>query len=354
MAAAPENLLLRFTGTPSEIELAVPAAALARALDGMQRIVHLIGMRLEGRTLSRRARPSQDVQRRFILFCEPPVAGSYVQPVRLATLDPNLLSSEELGRATADLDRFLRTVGAQDELELEEAVPDPAYRRFMLDAVAEMIPDPASGLSLEIASRGRVLLSSVTAYAFVEIQRRPRIAAASAGVVNGELTEIDFAGRRITLRLLGLKRDIRCSYEDAVEATLVEHPRELIQVFGSVALDDDGIPKTIEAVEFIRPIRDEELPIELFVVDDRPVVPRAPLSVAIRFDREEQLFTATIPEIGVETAGETRDEVADAVTAELRVLWRLYAREDDGRLAPGARQLKQSLHAMFSEAGHAA
>jgi hypothetical protein len=110
MPRSSDRLLLRFAGAPMEPH-SVPAAELARALDGFQRIVHLIGMRLEGRTLSRRARPSKEVQQRFVLVCDLPYPGSFEQPVRLMTLDPQLLSVEELERADADLTRFLRAVG---------------------------------------------------------------------------------------------------------------------------------------------------------------------------------------------------------------------------------------------------
>ena len=352
MARSPDHLLLRFTGAAAEPH-AVPAAALACALDGFQRIVHLIGMRLEGRTLSRRARPSQDVQRRFVLVCEPPRTGSYEQPLRLAAMAPQLLSPEELERADADLARFLRAIGQRDEQWLEDAVADPTYRRFMLDAFAQAMPEPRSGVALEVLANGDRLLNSPAVQDFVEDQRRPRISAASAGVVSGELTEIDFATRRIRLRLLGVNRDIACSYEDAVEPTLLEHPRELIQVFWSVAVDARGVPKKIEAVEFIRPIQEEEqIPIESFLLGDRSVRARREVTISIRFDREDQLFTATVPPFDIETVGETRDEVAEGVLAELRLLWRNYAQADDGRLAAGARGLKRRLLEFFELFSH--
>ncbi len=349
MPRASDHLLLRFTGAMAEPH-AVPAEALARALDGFQRIVHLIGMRLEGRTLGRRARPSQDVQRRFVLVCEPPQTGSYEQPLRLITLDPQLVSREELERADADLAGFLRAIGQGDEQRLEDAVTDQTYRRFMLDALAQAMPEPQSGVALEVLANGDRLLSSIAAHAFVEDQRRPRISAASAGVVNGELTEIDFAARRITLRLLGVKKDIACSYEDAVEPTLLEHPRELIQVFGSVAVDARGVPKTIEAVEFIRPIQEEEeISFDSFVVDAKSVRARHKLTINIRFDREEQLFVATVPPLDIETVGETRDDVADGILAEVRLLWRNYAQEDAGRLTASAGRLRSHLLEIFEE-----
>ena len=348
MAHTSDRLLLRFAGAPIEPN-AVPAAELARALDGFQRIVHLIGMRLEGRTLSRRARPSQDVQRRFVLVCELPRPGSYEQPLRLITLDPQLLTTQELERADADLARFLHAIGQRDEHLLEDAVADPTYRRFMLDALAQAMPDPQSGVSLEALANGNRLMSSTTAQAFVEDQRRPRPSAASAGVVNGELIEIDFAARRIRLRLLGAKRDIACSYEDSVESTLLEHPRELIQVFGSVSVDARGVPRTIEAVDFIRPIQEEDVSIDSFDVGNRTVRARRPLVVGIRFDREEQLFTATVPSLEIEIVGETRDDVAEGIVAELRILWRNYAQADDARLTAGARHLKRRILEAFEE-----
>jgi hypothetical protein len=354
MPRVSDHLLLRFTGASADSQT-VPAAELARALDGLQRIVHLVGMRLEGRTLSRRARPSQDVQRRFVLFCELSHSGSYEQPLRLMTPDPHLLSPDELERADADFGRFLRAIGHRDERALEDAVADPTYRRFMLDALAQAMPEPRSGMSLEVLANGDQLLNSTTAQAFVEDQRRPRLSAPSAGVVNGELTEIDFATRRIRLRLLGAKREITCSYEDSVEPTLLEHPRELIQVFGSVSMDSKGLPRTIEAVEFIRPIEEEEsISIDSFLVGNKTVRARRPLTISIRFDREEQLFAATLPPLEIETVGETRDDVAEGIVAELRVLWRNYVEGDEGRFTAGARVLKSSLLEAFEETPDAA
>jgi hypothetical protein len=354
MPRVSDHLLLRFTGASAETQT-VPAAELARALDGFQRIVHLIGMRLEGRTLSRRARPSQDVQRRFVLFCELSHSGSYEQPLRLMTPNPTLLSHEELERADADLGRFLRAIGHRDEKALEDAVADPTYRRFMLDALAQAMPEAQSGMSLEVLADGDQLLNSATAQAFVEDQRRPRLSAPSAGVVNGELIEIDFASRRVRLRLLGPKRDIVCSYEDSAEPTLLEHPRELIQVFGSVSIDGKGVPRAIEAVEFIRPIQEEEsIPIDSFFVGNKTIRARRRLAISIRFDREEQLFIATLPPLEIETVGETRNDVAEGIVAELRVLWRNYVQGDEERFTMGARVLKSRLLETFEETPDAA
>lgn len=157
------------------------------------------------------------------------------------------------------------------------------------------------------------------------------------------------------MRLLGVNREIVCSYEDAVEATLLEHPRELIQVYGSVSVDNRGAPRRIEAVEFIRPIREEEdVQIGAFPLGDRIVRPRGPLTAKLRFDRDEQLFLASASPLDIETAGETRDDAADGLLAELRVLWRNYAQADDERLTVGAQSLKKRLLEMFEETSDAA
>lgn len=84
------------------------------------------------------------------------------------------------------------------------------------------------------------------------------------------------------------------------------------------------------------------------------VRPRQQVKITIAFDREEQLFTAKIPELGIEAAAQTHDEAMDAVTAELRVLWRKYALEDDARLGEGARRLKEQLRITFEEDRNAA
>jgi hypothetical protein len=353
MSEPPDHLLLRFTDAVDATNV-VPAAQLAAALEGFQRIIHLIGMRLEGRTLSRRARPSQEIQRRFVLVCEPPRRGSYEQPMRLSTANKQLLATDDLTRAHRELGRFLMAIGHQNEEQLEGAVPDAAYRRFMLDALAQAMPDPESGIVLDVLENGQPVINSTLARPFIEDQRRPRLSAASAGVVNGELIEIDFYTRRIKLRLLGSKKDIACSYEDSVEPTLLEHPRELIQVFGSVAVDARGIAKAIEAVEFIRPIKeDESIQISAITVGQRTLRAQPPQTAVIRFDRDEQLFYASIEGLGVEAVGETRDDVVEGVTSELRMLWRKFAEENDDRPTISAQQLKRRLLETFLEGRHA-
>ena len=127
----------------------------------------------------------------------------------------------------------------------------------MLDALAQAMPDPQSGVSLEVLASGSRLLSSTTAQAFVEDQRRPRPSAASAGVVNGELIEIDFAARRIGLRLLGVKRDIACSYEESARAH-ASGASSRADPGVWLGFGDAGVPRTIEAVDFIRPIQEAE------------------------------------------------------------------------------------------------
>lgn len=122
----------------------------------------------------------------------------------------------------------------------------------------------------------------------------------------------------------------------------------MIQVFGSVSVDARGVPRTIEAVDFIRPIQEEE-DVSISSFDVGTVRARRPLAVRIRFDREEQLFTAAVPSLRIETVGETRDDVAEGIVAELRVLWRNYAQVDDARLTAGGRELKGRLLEAFEE-----
>jgi hypothetical protein len=67
-----DELLLRFYEPEAPGSHWVSAAALAQALDALQRLVHLTAMRLEGRTPGRRIRPSADIQARYRLICELP------------------------------------------------------------------------------------------------------------------------------------------------------------------------------------------------------------------------------------------------------------------------------------------
>ena len=68
------------------------------------------------------------------------------------------------------------------------------------------------------------------------------------GSVVGYFKKIDFSRREITIFHKETARDLSCVYEDYVEESLLDHPRDLLLLFGTVARDAEGRPVSIHDV----------------------------------------------------------------------------------------------------------
>ena len=115
-----DPLSLRFYEPAKPGAHTVPAAALAQSLDALQRVIHLLAMRQEGRAPGRRIRPSAELQARYQLVCELPGPGSFVAPVHIA--GAGLLSTTEIPAVMGELSKVLAAVGKTSEADLEETI----------------------------------------------------------------------------------------------------------------------------------------------------------------------------------------------------------------------------------------
>lgn len=352
MATVNQNLHLRFF-EPKRPEVAsAPAIALVHTLDALQRLVHMIAMRRDGRTPGRRIRPSADIQNRYRLVCEAAQAGSYIAPVRIEGAE--LLTPADTAAVFGDLEALLSAVGAEDEAAFRAAAPDETWRRFYLEALDRLSPPPITGAELEIIHAGKSILETSRSRAFVERLVRASTKQVIRGTVVGEFKKIDFSRREITVRHKETGRDLTCLYEDYVEESLLDHPRDLLLVFGTVTRDEKGLPVSIEDVDHIEPVDLEQIMIGPVPVGDRTVTPVEQLFASVSFDEADALYLAEIERLGLSVHGETREMLTAAIEDEIAVLWSRYACAPDEKLTRAARALKVRVFNMFQETSDAA
>ena len=336
---------LRYTGAALHGIQTVPAAVLAEALEALQRMVHLLAMRAEGRELNRRARPSVDIQQRFPVYCLAPVDGSYVSPTFIGGETIDLLDDHERQRIAEELTRVLEAANTGDPEVLDKAVPDPIYRRFLYSALHELIPPPGSGLELQVQRSDHSLF--VASRARKAISRRNIETAQTRGVLIGRLHEIDFAGQKFGLYHPPTERLLTCSYDQGGEAMLLEHPLDLIQVEGVLERDEDG--KLIRVVQVNEVIEVDLSPINLVSFDIGVLGLRAntPIYIEVKLDDDGQLFVGTSDELHLHAFGETRADLEHAVYDELGMMWKEYGLADDAMLTVEALELKRAMLALF-------
>lgn len=342
---------LRYTGTALDGVQIVPAAVLAEALEALQRMVHLLAMRAEGRELNRRARPSADIQQRFPVYCLPPLEGSYVSPTFIGGETYDLLDEDERGRIAAELSKVLSAANTGNRDVLDRAVPDPTYRRFMYAALADLSPPSGTGLELEVQQAGQSLF--VASRSRPALQREQPQTAQSRGAVIGRLHEIDFAAQRFGLYHPQTERLLTCSYDTAGEAMLLEHPLDLIQVVGTLERDEDGKLLRVVQVESVEEVDVGPFTLEGLSLPALSLRANRPVRFDVDLDPDGHLFTANSDELNLHAFAETRRDLEEAIIDELGMLWREYALADDDDLTDEALTLKGTLLELFSERSRA-
>ncbi len=348
-----EQLTLRFYERERPSTNSVAAAALAQSLDALQRIILLLAMRSEGRAPGRRVRPSADIQARYRLICDLPEKGSYISPVRIEG-EGGLLDQSEISGIMAQVFGVMEAVGNSDEAEFEKALPDDTWRRFILDALERFAPARATGFELEISRGTTALMDTVKARPFVERLIRAPSRQKARGVVVGEFKRIDFMKREITVRHQQTSRDLTCIYQDHVEDSLLEHPRDTLLVFGTVTRNAENEPVSIEDVDRIEPVNLGTIAIAKVLIDNNAIEPKEELSASVTFDETDALFIAEIPSLNVTVHADSREMLEEAVHDELSLLWKRYAKAEDTKLTPAAQTLKGRMLAAFQEVAHAA
>lgn len=340
---------LRYSGGQADVDGSVPAPVLFKALEGLQRLVHLLAMRREGRELNKRARPSSDIQRRYSLLCLPPREGSYISPMMIGGVKGDLLADADQEEISSELTRVLEAASSGDAELLDRAIPDPTYRRFMFEALEALVPPEQTGLELQVRRNGSELFVASRARPAILRKRRPASAAQIWGVIIGKLIDIDFASSRFGLLHQPTGRRVECSYEPSVEEMLLNHPLDLIQVSGVIERDQQGLPLRVVEADEISDVDDSPYTIDGFSLDNRFYRARRKIEVQPRFEDETQQFVANIDEFGIDAFADTREELESAVAGELRFLWERFALAGDDDLTESAQSLKRALLNAFSE-----
>lgn len=329
----------------------MPAAALAQSLDALQRVILLLAMRLEGHAPGKRVRPSTSMQDRYKLVCDLPLKGSYVTPVRIQ--GSGLLGASDVAAISSEVAKLLSAVGNSSEAELEGSIADETWRRFALEALERLAPPRSTGTELEVL-RGRTrLLDTVSARPFIEQIMRKTKRHRAPGVVLGEFKRIDFMKRELIVRHLQSARDLAGRYNDYVEDALLEHPRAMLLVFGTITRDVSGAPTSIDDVERIEAVDMDPIGVASFDVGNQTISASQEVFASVSFDETDAVFSAEIPSLRLSVHAENRETLVDALHDELALVWKRYAKVEDAKLTPAAQALKARLLLAFEESGSA-
>jgi accessory colonization factor AcfC len=177
---------------------------------------------------------------------------------------------------------------------------------------------------------------------------------AASQVVTGQLTNINFTHRVVTIFYPPTKREMECVYEDAVEELLIENRRGLIQVTGQVVLDDAGSPKKIIDVNDIRELDLSPITVDTVKVGAGVLKAKQGVTLEPATDETQQLICVADAALGIDAFARTREALIHELNEQIGMLWQEYALADDDSLDGEAIKMKQSLLAAFSEVANGA
>jgi hypothetical protein len=328
----------------------LPVQNLIQALEGLQRTIHLVAMMKEGREVRTRARVTRDIEERFQLHCEVPKEGSYYQPTFIAERDQSLFSVTE-AKEVAEITRtLLGSIANGDERNFRKTVVDSAYRTPIIASLGKMFSGQGGHYRLSVEDKaGNVIVDSVSATDTLERFRQARLSPDTHSIVTGFFNKVDFKERKLSLLIPSTGRLISCLYEEDIEAVLLENARDLIQVVGTIELDEDGNPQRITDVQEVHPVNTDDIDLVELLPEYLKANELNNLRIVVELSEDSQTYFAKLEDLGINQAAYTRSDLVDALEAELDFLWKNIAKEADENLTPKALLLKAELKKLFKE-----
>ncbi len=197
------DLIFRFSRS-GEDHSSVPASVLMQTLDGAQRAIWLLAFAKEQKDIRSRVRIPADIEQRYQLKCQVPQPGSYLMPMFLDSAQPNLANWDRREAVLNDFESFAAALHSQDRDSIATLLPDSGLRKRVVDAFLRIAPKPGSGWLLDLARNGTALRLDDRWQRLVRKMFASATPEPDRETVNGELMEIDFADRLITITPIGL------------------------------------------------------------------------------------------------------------------------------------------------------
>jgi len=322
----------------------LPVDVFARAVDSLQRIVHLIAAGKEGAAVAQRFKPSAELRRRHSLLIGHTEPGSYVVPLVEADMRTNPEMYDD--SALEVFHEFIYAVSTGDDARAREVIPDQAFRKRVVDSVGDMIPAPGADLTIGFsvgeaaalalddhfqAGAGR-LVESVDH----EVRR---------DAVIGEFRRINLDHQRFELYDPLTQRMVACTYRDAdrIEHEIWPARRDLVRVVGDVTRDQADIVIEVSVISAEAVCR-EPFTISEFSVDGRRFTVTPPMHVVPSLESDAAPYLSfDDDDFHVHVIGDDSDELRQEIIDNLVFAYDTYANAADDDLAPEAQRLKETL-----------
>ncbi|WP_439492303.1 hypothetical protein [Bosea sp. (in: a-proteobacteria)] len=349
MAEKLDDIELKFDGDPVKRLDGAPADAVIASLNALQRMIYIIGMRSEGRTLSERLKPTAKVKREYAVVCRAPISGSHVQPFNVASQ-----SGQYTASAVAAREKLLKTLKAFDsgkEELVEQALPNARERWFMAKAALGLIPPEDSGLEVTVrtGSRGPFSFKADRARIILSKYQTGNPPDADEDIIAGKLRAIDYGQTILTIKP-SHDPAFRMDYPLLLEKWLQANVRRRLKFSGKPKINQKGDVSSFKDVYFATELEPTLEPIHEFRAGTQNIQATRPLSIPVTVDWQDRVFAFRDKELGIDAYAESYSDLRQNVLDELDVLWRQYALAPNDELDSEAQLVKVALLARFKGA----
>ena len=331
----------------------ISAQTLVRALEGLQRAVHLVAMMHEGQELKSKPQATRHIKRRFHLHVRPPVTGSYYQELLLTPQDGGaVLDFGEEAQVKSTLEDALSAIDQGDLEKFQNTIPNPEFQRPLIASFKKTLSDPSNSCRIKIEDcNGTVISDSDSVSEKIDVFKTLRSAPNIESFATGYVEKIDFYKRILFIRIPHTGSLLQCHYKKKVEDTLIENKCKLVQIKGKIEMNREGNPQKIAKMKKAWKVDTENIN----VIDLLPSYLEENHAGGLQFNvdltDDKQAFVARLSDLGIFQIAHTRRELAEILEAELDVLWQEYALKDDENLVIGeAHEIKRQMKILFKEA----
>ena len=347
----PRLFWLHFEGAGTDSN-ALPAQVLAKSLQQVQRIVHLLAKIHQGGPLGQGVQIPNEVRSRFGLMCKPPQEGSFDLPVEVSDLSNQASELEDYGDQEAVYYSFqdvTRAIGKGNGEAFRQLVPDVSFQAALIKAYKSAQPSKRIGVVLSIrdGSQKTILDGRTFQSAYNQLYSRgnPNAVPRSSEYMIGLLTGMNFGRRRMQIKP---SRDcsLNVEYDERFEPMLCSLRNKLVRVRGRICYDEKGQPIRLTDIDEVQD--GSVLEYNEIALRNIPYKAEPPLSFDVKFDHEHQLYELQ-GEFNILISGKSFSELRDSLDAELDMLWVEYAKEDPQALSLDAQELQKQLVDRFRD-----
>lgn len=292
----------------------VPVSLFSKVIQSVQDIVIQIAQSNLNKDPTKKGRVSSNIKKECELFLTKTEPGSYTArmelPKKSLPLFPERLDFAE--EALKDTKNSLSAIADEDIEGLNNIIPNPIFRRRILEKVTDMLPPKDSDYRLE-----------------VRYQKEPPV------------------------KLIRTKKESIALIEalpvsPPEEALVTQH--KVVEAQGLAEVRNGNITKWIETYDIAELEFDFENAWTPKEIKAEGKLFKLAHPIACTFQKQEGLFVSEFKPLGIIAYGETHQEVIQAISQEFAILWQGIVQKPNSVLTEDAKILKEKLQGMVLEA----